>query len=160
MTLIAFSFRRMYQTFTKVPIEIQCSFEQITDESQPCSYKLAGDVNTTWEPPQVSSPSLPPRPMANTYGLNSGPVPSQDCTDLSFTHPDWLVDGLTYIKAQNEEDLAGIQLNFTVTSRVTQAIAFCYLNREQAEAIRPAKWCSYLAASLEIVRTKAIRYSK
>jgi hypothetical protein len=131
---MVFSSRRMYQTFTKVPIEIQCSFDQATDDSQPCSYNLAGDVNTTWEPPQVSPLSLHPRPLANnTYDLTSGPVPSQDCTDLSFTHPDWLVDGLTYIKAQNERELTGIRLNFTVTSRVTQAIAFCSLKRKQAE---------------------------
>ena len=53
-------------------------------------------------------------------------LPSQDCTDMSFTHPDWTMeDDAIYIPNAPGTDLNSSSLSFTISSRATGVKAFC-----------------------------------
>ena len=94
------------------------------------STPLPVTVNAKWTLPTLPSNRLVPRPTrpsdTNTSrGLD--PAPAEDCTDISFTHPDWVLDDIFYIPGPKptKPDVKTTSLNFTVASRATGAQAHC-----------------------------------
>jgi hypothetical protein len=87
-------------------------------------------INARWMPPTLPSAQLVPRPMMTpntnaSRGLN--PPPVQDCTDMSFTHPDWVLDNVVYVSGQQpmRPNIKTSSFNFTLTSRVTGVRMLC-----------------------------------
>ncbi|KAK3381155.1 hypothetical protein B0H63DRAFT_560892 [Podospora didyma] len=81
-------------------------------------------VKAQWLPRGTTYPGMPQliphpseRPSQNTTGLD--PPPSADCTDVSFTYPDWTMHSLEYRPPPAGGDSKNSSLDISLSSRVT-----------------------------------------
>jgi hypothetical protein len=101
---------------------------EITLGSQQCNVTLPNTLKTDYTPnwfPNQTQPLLPHPLGPPAPEERPGTAPSRDCTDMSFTHPDWTVDDLTYIPNPPGTTVNATIANLTLTSRATGLKQFC-----------------------------------
>jgi len=84
-------------------------------------------VRATWRPP-VHSTGLIPRPVAaRAHSDHPSTAPSKDCTDMSFTHPDLVIDDFYYVPSasSSEWNMTAQDFNFTMTNYATGTRSLC-----------------------------------
>jgi hypothetical protein len=73
-----------------------------------------------------------PTPTNQTQTPISSPLPALDCTDMSFTHPDWLIENFFYApQFTSGNTTVQAVINFTATSRATTARIECHWPGEE-----------------------------
>jgi len=88
-------------------------------------------VNTTLTRQLTSEKTGPlvPHPLAAPAEDRPQLVPTQDCTAMSLSYPDWVVeDGATYVPSSSKASLDTTMFNVTVTSRATGITNYCVWN--------------------------------
>ncbi|KAK0726001.1 hypothetical protein B0H67DRAFT_551424 [Lasiosphaeris hirsuta] len=91
--------------------------------SQPVTIKAQWIPRGTLFP---GTPRLERRPTTPPTSRGIDPPPSRDCTDVSFTYPDWTLNDFTYKQPVSwDNPAATASLNLSLTSRATGSRVRC-----------------------------------
>ncbi|KAK3339805.1 hypothetical protein B0T25DRAFT_636249 [Lasiosphaeria hispida] len=126
------SYSRVFKGTVRADIRLACPARNgsATGELIQCNTTTTGSLRADYTPKynaSETSPLVPWRfdPPPAEDGLH--PAPPRDCTDLSFTHPDVIVENgaVFVIGPQGRGSSMGHSLNLNLTSRVTGVSHSC-----------------------------------
>ena len=89
---------------------------------------LPAIVKPLWVPPgspYPGTPRLAPHLSAAPTSRGISPPPSRDCTDVSFTYPDWTIHDFTYKEPASPDNPTTASLDMSLTSRATGVRVRC-----------------------------------
>ena len=140
--------RVLHQTFAEADFQISCSGQKSL-KTLTCNVTTAGPITAEarWIPPSPPSTPLIPRPTEPQTLLNDAPT-GQDCNNVSFTHPDWVIENLELVRlAGGKVDNAATSFSLALTSRATGVNAICMWNSSTSSATAIGEGGSFLLAS-------------
>src|ERR1700759_5393595 len=97
------------------------------DTPYPCNITTQFPItldNVTWKVPVHSTKLIPHPSVSPPIKAPSPPFPSEDCTDRSFTYPNWLVKNF-YFEPLSGGGIPSANLVFTMTSQATEVSVLC-----------------------------------
>ncbi|KAK5655144.1 hypothetical protein OQA88_6043 [Cercophora sp. LCS_1] len=131
---------QVYQSHVEITLNVTCPASGRADVASPCvvSNALAPDIKAQWQPtgPLPGTPRLDPKPTASVPAARGlSPPPARDCTDISFTHPDWDMSGFSFIQQEDQWEYRKAKLNVTLHSRASGARYFCRFGDDIVETV-------------------------
>jgi hypothetical protein len=121
----------MFEIGANLTINATClDYQNAHPDWFPCNVTTPLPVTAkgTWMSP-MDTPRLPTRPDPPSMpNPETDRPPSKDCTDMSFTHPDWTIPRFIYRQAIMDDSTTLVTINFNITSRVTEVEARCHLH--------------------------------
>jgi hypothetical protein len=133
------SYPEVYQSRVDLFLNVTCPAQGNKTVEYPCvvSNGIPLAIKSQWQPTGIlpDTPRLiarPNPPMKSPKGLD--PPPPKDCTDISFTHPDWELSDFFYVPTTTGGVYETGRLNLSLTSRATGARFTCHFVAEGAKA--------------------------
>ncbi|KAK0648008.1 hypothetical protein B0T16DRAFT_455514 [Cercophora newfieldiana] len=104
-----------------------CPPQGTTNTPYVCNITTSPAVNSTLTRPLFSGKTNPLLPHPVSAPIEDRPqlVPTQDCTTMSLSYPNWVVESTTYVPSQPKASVNTTIFNVTITSRATGATNFC-----------------------------------
>jgi hypothetical protein len=123
--------RVLHQIFAETKFRVSCSGEKAA-RNLSCNITTPGPLTAParWVPPTPPSKPLVPRPQPqpqpeDLHLPNNGTLQTpQNCSDISFTHPDWVVNNFEF-HSHGSGGTDIVNLNISLTSRPTGVRALC-----------------------------------
>ena len=129
---------REYQAGLSADFNASCPLREAANLAYACTVVTAPSIKTAYTPkwsPNQTEP-LVPRPLEATPEERPNLAPARDCTDMSLTHPDWVVeDGAIYVPNLPGTNLTTSTLNFTIASRPTGVQYFCFFGGNNTNVV-------------------------
>ena len=124
------SYPQLYQSRMEFFLDVTCPLTGQADVTNSCQVSTPTPLNikSQWQPtgPLPGTPRLTPKltpPVPPARGLS--PPPTTDCTDISFTHPDWELSAFSFLEQDDRWRLERASLDFTLQSRASGARVVC-----------------------------------
>lgn len=115
-----------------------CPSQQTPNTTYACDVTTSPGMTSSLTPKWLrnQTESLIPHPLTSPAEERVDLPPTRDCTDMSLTYPDWVVDNAIYVPNLPKTSINTTMLNFTITSRATGAQQFCSWGGNNTEVIR------------------------
>jgi hypothetical protein len=129
----ATSCSQVYQARVDAFFNVTCPDMGKGDALYPCN--ITGDfpvvLKSQWQPRGIlpGTPQLNPQPSPPAVvvkGIN--PPPQEDCTEMSLSYPDWLLQDFVYVPSElSKTDPQSARMSFLLTSRAIDYQVSCQL---------------------------------
>ncbi|KAK3348678.1 hypothetical protein B0T25DRAFT_608834 [Lasiosphaeria hispida] len=115
-----------------------CPLRQAANTPYVCNATTTPGMTSRLTPRWLSNHTEPlvPHPLTSPPEERVELPPPRDCTDMSLTYPDWVIEeGATYVPSLPKTSINTTTLNFTITSRPTGTQHFCFWGGNNTEII-------------------------
>jgi len=120
---------QVYQSRADMIVDVTCPFQGTIGVEHFCtiSNQLPMTVKSQWQPTGAlpGTRRLVPRLESGTGSGGLYPPPSRDCTEVSLTHPDWVLSEFTYTPGIDPEKYETAIVTFSLEGRASGTRVTC-----------------------------------